>query len=69
MHATKTGKPETTAALPKGWSIKKVMLTAPLIITPFGAVNDCYFNIIGDNLGQGYHQYIFADKIYPSSEQ
>ena len=64
MHATETGKPDTTAALPKGWSLKKVMLTEPLIISPFGAENDCYFNIIGDNLGQGYHQYIFADKFY-----
>jgi hypothetical protein len=28
----------------------------------------CYFNILGDHLRQGYHQYIFADKIYPEGE-
>ena len=66
MHATETGKPSTTAILPNGWTLKKVMLKEPLIIRPFGSGNDCYFNIVGDHLGQGYHQYIFSDKVYPS---
>ncbi len=66
MHATETGKPDSTSILPKGWELKKVILKEPLIISPFGGGNECYFNIIGDNLGQGYHQYIFADTIYPN---
>ena len=69
MHATETGKPDTTVILPSGWTLKKVILKEPLIISPFGGGNECYYNIIGDNLGQGYHQYIFADKFYPSSEK
>lgn len=66
MHATETGKPDTTVSLPKGWSIKTVQLSEPLIISPFGGGDECYYNIIGDHLGQGYHQYIFADSVYPS---
>ena len=69
MHATETGKPDTTVALPKGWSIKSVQLTEPLIISPFGGGNECFYNIIGDHLGQGYHQYIFAESVYPSTEK
>lgn len=69
MHATETGEPSLDAVLPEGWTLKKVDLKEPLIISPFGGGNDCYFNIIGDNLGQGYHQYIFADSVYPSSEK
>jgi hypothetical protein len=68
MHATETEKADTTAAFPNGWSLKKVMLKEPLIISPFGGGNECYYNIVGDNLGQGYHQYIFADAIYPSTK-
>ena len=68
MHATETGKADTTAALPNGWSLKKVMLKEPLIISPFGGGNECYYNIVGDNLGQGYHLYIFADAVYPSTK-
>ena len=66
MHATETGKPDTTPALPRGWTLKKIMLKEPLIISPFGGGNECYYNIVGDNLGQGYHQYIFANTIYPA---
>lgn len=66
MHATENGIPDTTAALPIGWSLNKVLLKEPLIISPFGAGNECYYNIVGDNLGQGYHRYIFSDSIYPS---
>jgi hypothetical protein len=42
-----------------------VILKEPLIISPFGGGNECYYNIVGDNLGQGYHQYIFDDTVYP----
>lgn len=69
MHATETGKPDTTATLPIGWTLKKMMLKDPLIISPFGGGNECYYNIVGDHLGQGYHQYIFEDKFYPSDEK
>ena len=46
-----------------------MILKEPLIISPFGGGNECYYNIVGDNLGQGYHQYIFADKFYPTDEK
>jgi hypothetical protein len=69
MHATEAREPNLDAVLPKGWTLKKVFLKEPLIISPFGGGNECYYNIVGDNLGQGYHQYIFADKFYPSSEK
>jgi hypothetical protein len=68
MHATETGKPDTTAVLPKGWTLQKIMLKEPLIISPFGGGHECYFNIIGDHLGQGYHQYIFAAPTYPPND-
>jgi hypothetical protein len=48
-----------------GWSLKKVILKDPLILSPFGGGNECFFNIVGDHLGQGYHQYIFNNKWYP----
>ena len=69
MHATETGKPDTTVILPSGWSLKKQVLKEPLIISPFGGGNECYYNILGDNLGQGYHQYIFSEKFYPTIEK
>jgi hypothetical protein len=64
MHATETGSPTTEVSLPSGWTIKKISLTSPLIITPFGGGNECYFNIVGDHLGQGYHQYIYANSFF-----
>jgi len=69
MHATENGLPDTNVVLPSGWEIKKVVLQDPLIIAPFGGGNACYFNIVGDHLGQGYHQYIFSNSIYPSNEK
>jgi hypothetical protein len=56
-------------SLPSGWTLKKINLKEPLIISPFGGGNECYFNIVGDHLGQGYHQYIFASKFYPPNEK
>ena len=67
MHATETGQPTTNVSLPEGWSLEVVSLSEPLIITPFGNEGDCYFNIVIDHLGQGYHQYIYADEVYPSN--
>ena len=50
MHAFETGKPETNVVLPSGWTLKNVNISTPLIVSPFGGENDCYFNILGDNL-------------------
>jgi len=36
-----------------------------LVVIPFGEKEDCYFNIIGDHLGQGYHQYQYSSGFYP----
>jgi hypothetical protein len=69
MHATEKRKVDTTVNLPSGWTLKKINLKEPLIISPFGGGNECYFNIVGDHLGQGYHQYIFASKFYPTNEK
>ena len=65
MHATEEKKPDLEVILPKGWSLQLKKIDKPLIVSPFGGGDNCYYNIIGDNLGQGYHQYIFADKFYP----
>jgi len=40
-------------------------LQEPLFILPFGKGDDCYFNIVGDHLGQGYNQYKYANEYYP----
>lgn len=66
MHAYETDELTTNVILPAGFTIQKVELNSPLIIGPFGGGNECFFNIVGDHLGQGYHQYIFADKFYPN---
>jgi hypothetical protein len=65
MHAYETNQPDTTVVLPEGRTLRKVILTEPLIVSPFGGGSECYFNIVGDQLGQGYHQYIFANSVYP----
>ena len=66
MHATETGTPNLNVVLPEGFTIQKVTLEEPLIIIPFGEKEDCYLNIVGDHLGQGYHQYQYASDFYPS---
>jgi hypothetical protein len=69
MHAYETGLPSETATnsiLPSGWTMKRINLSEPLIVQPFGGGNECFYNILGDSLGQGYHQYIYADKFYPN---
>ena len=65
MHATETGTPNLNAVLPPGFTMKKVQLDEPLVILPFGEKEDCYFNIVGDHLGQGFHQYEYAGDYYP----
>ncbi len=66
MHATETGTPNLNVVLPEGFTIQKVALKEPLVIIPFGEKEDCYLNIVGDHLGQGYHQYQYASDFYPS---
>ncbi len=66
MHATETGTPNLDVKLPEGYFIKKVVLDEPLIIVPFGDTGDCYLNIAGDHLGQGYHQYKYGSEYYPN---
>jgi len=66
VHATETGQPDLNVNLPQGWTLKKIAISKPLIITPFGEKDDCYFNIVGDHLGQGYHQYKYASSYYPN---
>jgi len=66
MHATETGTPNLNVKLPLGYSIKRVQLDRPLVIVPFGDKGDCYLNIVGDHLGQGYHQYKYATEYYPN---
>ena len=66
MHAFEKDGPNTNVVLPDGWSLEKLALDKPLIITPFGGENNCYYNILGDSLGQGYHQYKFGNDFYPS---
>ena len=45
--------------------MRQVKLKEPLIVLPFGDKEDCYFNIVGDHLGQGFHQYKYADEYFP----
>ena len=66
MHATETGAANLNVVLPKGFTIQKVILEEPLVIIPFGEKEDCYLNIVGDHLGQGYHQYQYASDFYPN---
>ncbi len=68
MHATETGTPNLNVVLPEGFTIQKVALKEPLVIIPFGEKEDCYLNIVGDHLGQGYHQYQYANDFYPSKK-
>ena len=65
MHATETGEPTTEEVLPPGWTVKRIDFVQPLTLSPFGSDGECYFNMVGDHLGQGYHQYIYAAETYP----
>jgi len=66
MHATETGEANLDVVLPEGFKLEIVKLDEMLVIAPFGDKEDCYFNIVGDHLGQGYHQYKYAGDYYPS---
>ncbi len=66
MHATATGVPDLSADLPEGWTLATRELDEPLVVLPSGGGNHCYHNVLRDSLGQGYHQYYFAEDQYPS---
>lgn len=65
MHATKDGVVNLAVKLPEGWTLQKIKLDEPLITVPFGEDEDAYYNILGDYLGQGYHQYKYTSEYYP----
>jgi hypothetical protein len=66
MHATATGKPDVTGpTLPTGWTLTERTITEPLVLLPFGGGDQCYYNVVRDNLVQSYHQYVYADDHYP----
>lgn len=65
MHSYEYEKPDLSVNLPNGWTLDKVNISQALIISGFGGENNCFYNIIRDNLGQGYHQYIYANSSYP----
>ena len=67
MHASEAPEPSLDVTLPPGWMLERVELTEPLIIPPFGGEGHCYHNILGDHLGQGYHQYQFAGAVWPDA--
>lgn len=67
MHATATGTPDLNAALPDGWTLNAREISEPLVLLPFGGGNDCYYNVLRDNLVQSYHQIAYAGERYPSS--
>jgi hypothetical protein len=66
MHASDTMTPDLNPTLPDGWTLSVVTLDDPLEVLPFGGSDECYYNVLRDNLGQGYHQYFFVDEQYPS---
>jgi hypothetical protein len=67
MHASADGTPNINdVALPDGWTIEQRAISEPLVLLPFGGGDHCYYNIVRDNLTQSYHQYIYADDMYPA---
>ena len=51
---------------PDGRALAKVTLDEPLERLSFGGGDDCYHHVLGDDFGQGYHQYLFAEENYLS---
>lgn len=66
MHATETGEVDFSVDLPDGWELAEVTLEEPLVVTPFGGGDECFHNVLRDNAGQGYHQYVFTSSTYPA---
>lgn len=68
MHATEKSNPNLDVVLPEGWLLESRILEEDLVIGPFGGGDFCYYNILGDHLGQGYHQVEYSDEIFPIIE-
>jgi hypothetical protein len=67
MHATDDGTPDLTGvALPTGWQLVQTSISKPLTIQPRGE-GHCYYNIVRDGQLQSYHQYVFADALFPAA--
>ena len=52
MHATVTGTPNLDVALPDGWTLEYVVIDEPLEVLPFGGGDNCFHNVLRDNLAQ-----------------
>lgn len=66
MHATGTGTPDLSGpTLPEGFTLTERTITDPLVVLPFGGGDNCYFNVVRDNLVQSYHQIAYAGDRYP----
>jgi hypothetical protein len=66
MHAFEDSSgPNLNVKLPAGWKLEKIKIHEPLIIGPFGGNDQGWYNIVGDCLGQGYHQYKYSCEFYP----
>lgn len=69
MHATETGTPDLeNPVLPEGWTLSAREISEPLELLPFGGGDDCYYNVVRDNIVQSYHQYAYAGETYPPTE-
>ncbi len=65
MHATEDAEPSGDVSLPDGWALERTTLTEPLVLHPFGAEGDCYYNILRDHRVQAYHQFAYAGASFP----
>ena len=65
MHATEAAAPTGDVSLPDGWTLERTTLAEPLVVHPFGADGDCYYNIFRDQRVQAYHQFAYSGASYP----
>lgn len=66
MHATETGQPDIEhVILPTGWTLETRVIDQPLTLLPFGGEDNCYYNVLRDNVVQSYHQYEYSTVQYP----
>jgi hypothetical protein len=65
MHATEAAEPSGDVSLPDGWVLASATLGEPLVLHPFGAEGDCYYNILRDHRVQAYHQFAYAEASFP----
>jgi len=65
MHAIEAEEPTGDVSLPEGWSLEQTTLAEPLVLHPFGAEGDCYYNILRDHHVQAYHQFAYSGASFP----